>query len=89
MKAAFYVRCAECQEQHYVDEVEFLDLQAPPILWQADAQGRVQRARVLAGEHRQGGRGSGHRVLGVARGWHWAVFPERPESSQTDPQSQS
>jgi len=27
MKAKFYVRCAECQEQHYVDEVEFLNVE--------------------------------------------------------------
>ncbi len=27
MKHKFYVRCAECQEQHYVDEVEFLDVE--------------------------------------------------------------
>jgi len=27
MKAAFYVRCAECQDRHYVDEVEFLNVE--------------------------------------------------------------
>jgi len=27
MKTKFYVRCAECQEQHYVDEVEFLNVE--------------------------------------------------------------
>jgi hypothetical protein len=27
MKTAFYVRCAECQEQHYVDEVELLNVE--------------------------------------------------------------
>ena len=27
MKTKFYVRCAECQEQHYVAEVEFLNVE--------------------------------------------------------------
>jgi hypothetical protein len=27
MRDAFYVRCAECQEQHYVNEVEFIDVE--------------------------------------------------------------
>ena len=27
MKTAFYVHCAECQDRHYVDEVEFLDVE--------------------------------------------------------------
>ena len=27
MRDTFYVHCAECQDRHYVDEVEFLDVE--------------------------------------------------------------